>query len=595
MPKKASISIYALSSAFTITPSGGLGTSLTGSPANSYSFIYTAGTLSSTYIISDGVSSPAFSISIADSPDSTSTFVCTATTLLVSATMTCTTTPKKLNIGIVALSSSFFFSGAGGGTFSSPATSGTSFALIFTAISSGQFSIGNGISTSRTIRIRDTFDSTSQLSCNNWYVYKNTDLSCTFSAMKSSSLIYTFNSFLSGTANATDSDGSSWFGFFTPSFSQIFTFVINPTGNSALYSINISPAPAFLLTVVDTPDSTSEFSCSNNVVLAGDTLICTSTPRLSSSNIYSYNSSFLNSVTPPAANIFFSYISPYLSSIPLSAATSYIALSRSSSILDDARYSVSNVYYSILYTLPGYSGVYSLSDGVSLSSTVTVCVVPDSTTTLSSNSYFIAVNNATTLTIIPRLSSTTVYSFASEFNMLSTFSSYHFSSSCLSCTANSLSAVSPGIFSNSYTSTFTAGNESGNFSVSAGVGNSVFIVIYDTPDSTSLFECSFSIVAIGSSLSCTLIPRKNSRRIYCLPSQYSLNTNGFYITYILFLFKAAVLFLLSALILVPFILLYLLQVFLVNLIYLMAFQAHLFLFLYQVLFFAMLKFYFRHT
>lgn len=281
---------------------------------------------------------------------------------------------------------------------------------------------------------------------------------------------------------------------------------------------------------LDYPDSTSSFTCSSNVVLAGNSIFCSISAKKSSAIIYAYNSSFSLSSSPTSSNAFFSFLSPFITSIPSYASSSSIALAASQSILSNSYYAVSTNFYGLFYTLSGHSALYTLSDGVSATTaTLTVCTIPDSSTVLTSSSYSLAINGAATLTITPKLGSSSIYAFASNFSGTSTFVSFYFASSCVGCTANTFSSLSPSTYGNSFTLTLNVGNESGNYSISLGYGNSISVLVYDTADSTSSFSCTATTLAVGATMTCTLLPKVSSRRIYTNGASYSLNSNGMFI------------------------------------------------------------------
>ena len=485
------VSVFAPSSYFSLSASHGSVSGLASVADDVFEFTYTAPGTAGIGSITDGRGG-SFEVTVVSIPDST-TFVCSKSFVMRSEAVDCTVTASSLS----SSSSLTLSDGGAGGVFSSisPST-GTEFHFTYTASASAlqPLSLSDGVTGSFAMTVVVT-PTSSSISCSASRLLLSGSLSCTISVQAAHPSTQALVSVTSSPSSLSLSSSLGSFvldgGQTNPSstFAATFTAPSN-TANTGTAVLGDSLSETFV-TVYASPDE-GRLTCASSVTQGG-IVQCVVTSFLSGIAVHSLPSSLSLSIISADA----SAGTLHLMSSASNAARSFTFEFRTSS---------------------SFSGLVSLHSGLgaqtpSTTSDVHVTGVATISTVSCEGTDDVLINSVISCTTSVEDSLGPVWVSRASLSLSDQES------------GGSFSSLSP-TYGSSFSFSYTAPSSSVAVSLSDGITAEPLTVLILAEPSDSLLACSQSVLAVGSTVTCSLYPLVDSASVYALPADFSLSSFG---------------------------------------------------------------------
>jgi len=467
MPRRAGQPITTRATAFTANVTAGSVGPIGPAFGTTFTFMVTAPATSGPITVADGFGN--FSITVTDTPDSTSTLTCAAVVVDVGGQTICTITANRSGASITARASAFTPLASAGAVSEHAPDLGTAFTFVLTAPqTSGPVTVSDGFN-SVGLTITATPDATSTLSCADGVLNVGIPTICTITPMRAGASITALAAAFSAQASAGTVSSIS------PSTGTTFTFTFTAPATTGPVTVQ-DGFQSFAVTVVDAPDSTSTLACAATQLAVGASASCLVTPKKNGVNIYARANTFAANASAGSV----SSISP----------------------------TVGNSL-TFIYTAPATTGAVTVQDGFH-SAAITIYDTPDATSTLSCTDAVLMVGIPTICTITAKRANLAITALASAF--------------APAVGSGAVSTISPSS-GTALTFTYTAGVTTGPVTVQDGL-HSFAITVVDAPDASTTFSCTSSTRQVGTTMTCTITPKKAGAVIYTRASAFDPSATG---------------------------------------------------------------------
>jgi predicted outer membrane repeat protein len=384
------------------------------------------------------------------------------------------------------------------------------------AASGGPATISDGVSSNtQTVVVYAMPDYTSSISCDSPTVITNQNVECTVTTR-----INYVKCFTRYTGGALGGGGVGYINF--NNFVLAPATITNPTANTTAYAVTapgsefpivinvgtvlgtvnvlVGTSP-YVLTVVDTPDTTSRITCYPTYLVAGAESSCAILPRKSHVSIYSKSTHFTIGQLPNVLGSISEIDPPFgtMLNFTLTANTT----------LDTT---------SLQLKVDG--------NAVPVLVPITVSAAPDSTSVMSCGSGNVRIGNSIICEITAKKASAALPVVNTAFTL-----------SALPSSGHTLGHLRPyrdlnsGVLAQSYTAqqfefTFTAGSSSELVTLSDGVSTSQEMMITNDPDASSMVTCDNAVIE-GLQTSCTIATQRGTQTVYAQAGQLAITiTSG---------------------------------------------------------------------